>query len=122
MANVATRIYSGTGAGVFGSSVNPSTTLAIFTCTFDGASGVVTPVLTSGVDFTFRNASGVLVGPIAYWYSYTVQPTAATMLLGIVLAAGPPATVTITGVAAGTHITATSNGTLFLIGPGSSLS
>jgi hypothetical protein len=111
MANTATRIVIG------GSSV-PSRTFAAFTCAFDGASGVVTPVLTSGVDFTFYDTNGVLVGPVAYWYTFAGVAPTALQDIGIVLAAGPPATVTLMGVAAGTHTPAICNGILFLIGPG----
>jgi len=111
MANTATRIAIG------GTSV-PSRTFAAFTCAFDGASGVVTPVLTSGVDFTFYDLNGVLCAPIFYWYTFAGAAPTALQDIGIVVATTPPATVTLMGVAAGTHTPAICNGILYLVGPG----
>jgi hypothetical protein len=99
----------------------PSYTFVTIACVFDStgptlalSNGTATASSANVIPYTFRDTSGVLVAPLAYWFSYTVTPTAATLILAIVLTAGTAVTITGSG-----NITATSNGTLFLIGPGS---
>jgi hypothetical protein len=107
MANVATRVPA------VGTTTIPSSTLAIFACTFD--SSLQTLTITNGTDYTFRDTSGVLVVPVAALWSYTVTPTVNTALHCLVITA---ASVIIRTLAA-TTLHADSNGTLFLFGPGS---
>ena len=100
---------------VVGGTTNPvpSYTWQTIACTFD--STAATLVLTNGTatHYTFRDLSGAFCLPLAYWFAYTVTPTAATLILGIT---ATTANITIAGLG---NITATSNGTLFLLGPGS---
>ena len=105
MANLATRIPA------VGTTSVPSRSLAIFACTFD--SSLQTLTITNGTDYTFRDASGVLVVPVAALWSYTVTPTVNTALHALIITA---ASVIIRTLAT-TTLHADSNGTLFLFGP-----
>ena len=91
----------------------PSTTLAIFACTFDNTQQTL--VISNGTDYTFRDLSGALVTPIAIMWTFTAVPLVTTVIPGIGATANA---VTIRAINA-TNLLPEMMGTIFLFGPGS---